>query len=126
MRGYTSVRRPLSIRPPHPLTLHAANITAPNFQSSTPKWELLYSARDTYGPLVTPPLAASAPLGPAFWHNLTEVLASDAGAFALYNTFLSRGGDVGACDAACQADVVCDLRAMRAENNCVSVVCSCQ
>lgn len=103
-------------------SVHLANITAPNFQSSTPQWELLYSARATYGPLVTPALAASAPLDPEFWHNLTEVFAADASAFALFNTFLSRGGDVGACDADCQAAAVCDLRAMRAENNCVSAL----
>ncbi|KIP02824.1 hypothetical protein PHLGIDRAFT_277143 [Phlebiopsis gigantea 11061_1 CR5-6] len=98
--------------------VYFTNITAPNFQSSTPQWKLLYSARATYGPLVTPALAASAPLDPAFWHNLTEVFAADASAFALFNTLLSRGGDVGACDADCQAAAVCDLRAMRAENNC--------
>ncbi|KAJ7675218.1 sphingomyelin phosphodiesterase [Mycena rosella] len=80
------------------------------------KWSLYYSARETYGPLVG--LAPSAPLSPAFWHNLTQVFETNETAFQMYNTFISRGGAVSACDAACKNTTICDLRALRAENNC--------
>lgn len=88
-------------------------------------WELYYSARDTYGPLV-PSLTESEPLSPAFWHNLTEVFVSNDTAFQMYNTFLSRGGAVAACTDTCKTAAICGMRAMRAENSCVSAcsVCS--
>jgi sphingomyelin phosphodiesterase len=71
-------------------------------------WELYYSARDTYDPLV-PNLTESEPLSPTFWHILTEIFASSDTAFQVYNTFLSRGGVVAACTDACKtaAIVVC-------------------
>ncbi|KAJ7767552.1 sphingomyelin phosphodiesterase [Mycena olivaceomarginata] len=80
------------------------------------KWGLYYSARDTYGPLVG--LAPTEPLSPAFWHNLTEVFATNETAFQMFNTFLSRGGAVGACDSDCKNTTICDMRAFRSENNC--------
>lgn len=86
----------------------------------TATWELYYSARDTYGPLVHK-LTARDPLGPAFWHNITEVFAANDTAFQMYNTFISRGGDVSACDGDCKTNAICDMRALRAENNCVRV-----
>ncbi|GJF00288.1 sphingomyelin phosphodiesterase [Phanerochaete sordida] len=98
--------------------VYITNITAPDFQTSAPQWELFYSARETYGPLVTPPLPASAPLDAAFWHNLTEVFAANDTAFQMFNTFLSRGGDVQPCDDDCKTVTICDMRALRAENNC--------
>ncbi|EKM49763.1 uncharacterized protein PHACADRAFT_106798 [Phanerochaete carnosa HHB-10118-sp] len=98
--------------------VYITNISAPNFQSSPPQWEFYYSARATYGPLVTPPLPADAPLDAAFWHNLTEVFAVNGTAFQMFNTFISRGGDVQACDDSCKAATICDMRALRAENNC--------
>lgn len=70
---------------------------------------------------MTPPLPASAPLNPAFWHNLTEVFANNASAFAIFNDFIGRGADVAICDDDCRAVTVCDMRALRAENNCVSI-----
>jgi len=96
--------------------VYTTNMSDPNFQT-TPTWELYYSARDPYGPLV-PSLTASASLSPAFWHNLTEVFTSNDTAFQMYNTFLSRDGAVAACDDICKNITICGLRAMRAENNC--------
>jgi len=96
--------------------VYTTNMSDPSFQT-TPTWELYYSARDTYGPLV-PSLTASDSLGPAFWHNLTEVFSLNDTAFQMYNTFLSRDGAVTACDGACKNTTICGLRAMRAENNC--------
>ncbi|KAJ7895181.1 Metallo-dependent phosphatase-like protein [Mycena olivaceomarginata] len=91
------------------------NASDAHFQVN-PKWSLYYSARQTYGPLVN--LPKSEPLSPAFWHNLTEVFAVNETAFQMYNTFLSRGSAVGACDDACRNTTICDIRAFRSENNC--------
>ncbi|KII87716.1 hypothetical protein PLICRDRAFT_176496 [Plicaturopsis crispa FD-325 SS-3] len=96
--------------------VYMTNVSSPTFQT-TPTWELYYSARSTYGPLV-PSLTARDPLGPAFWHNVTEVFAANDTAFHMYNTFLSRGGDVSACEGDCKTNAICDMRALRAENNC--------
>lgn len=113
----------------------AANMSDPTFQTtrtpivalnlyiwltpSTAIWELYYSARDTYGPLV-PSLKANQSLSPAFWHNLTEVFVANETAFQMFNTFKSRDGAVASCDSTCQNSTICQLRAMRAEDNCVS------
>ncbi|KZV95484.1 sphingomyelin phosphodiesterase [Exidia glandulosa HHB12029] len=94
-----------------------ANVSSPTFQTS-PTFELYYSARESYGALLPQPIPATQPLSPAFWHNLTEVFESDDEAFQLYNERLSRGGAVGACDADCKANTICNLRAARSENNC--------
>ncbi|KAL0959864.1 hypothetical protein HGRIS_011537 [Hohenbuehelia grisea] len=91
------------------------NITEPSFQTS-PVWKEYYSARGTYGPLVG--LHPQEPLSPAFWHNLTEVFAANDTAFQLFNTFLSRGGAVSICDSNCRNVSICDMRALRSENNC--------
>ncbi|KAJ7157546.1 sphingomyelin phosphodiesterase [Mycena crocata] len=91
------------------------DISDPNFQTN-PTWGVLYSARETYGPLVG--LSPQEPLSPAFWHNLTEVFAANATTFQMFNTFLSRGGAVTACDADCANTTICDMRAFRSENNC--------
>ncbi|KAJ6450148.1 sphingomyelin phosphodiesterase [Mycena sanguinolenta] len=91
------------------------NISDPEFQVR-PTWGLYYSARETYGPLVG--LAPDEPLSPAFWHNLTEVFAVNETAFQMFNTFLSRGGAVTACDADCQNNTICDMRAFRSQDNC--------
>ncbi|KAK6980676.1 Metallo-dependent phosphatase-like protein [Favolaschia claudopus] len=88
-----------------------------------PTWNLYYSARATYGPLVG--LPPNEPLSPAFWHNLTEVFVANETAFQMFNTFISRGGAVTPCtggDAGdCKNTTICDMRAFRSENNCVSI-----
>ncbi|KAJ6488326.1 sphingomyelin phosphodiesterase, partial [Mycena vulgaris] len=93
------------------------NISEPSFQIR-PQWGLYYSARETYGPLVG--LSPDEPLSPAFWHNLTEVFAANETAFQMFNTFISRGGAVTACDApsGCQNTTICDMRAFRSQDNC--------
>lgn len=77
------------------------------------------SARDSYGPLVGS-LKPTDALNASFWHKLTEVFEADDDAFQLWNTRLSRGGAVTACDDDCKTTSICDMRALRAENNCVS------
>ncbi|KAJ7253566.1 sphingomyelin phosphodiesterase [Mycena rebaudengoi] len=92
------------------------NTSDANFQIR-PRWSRYYSARETYGPLVG--LRPRASLSPAFWHNLTQVFERNATAFQMFNTFMSRGGAVTACDSAdCVATTICDMRALRSENNC--------
>jgi sphingomyelin phosphodiesterase len=102
-------------------TTYAADMTDPAFQTAGPAWTKYYSAAETYGPLVAPPLAAADPnveLSPAFWHNVTAALAADQGAFGGYYARKSRGWDVGACAGACATGEICQLRAARAEDNC--------
>ncbi|KAF8195282.1 sphingomyelin phosphodiesterase [Mycena galopus ATCC 62051] len=91
------------------------NISDPTFQIR-PTWGLYYSARETYGPLVG--LKPNEPLSPAFWHNLTDVFTVNETAFQMFNTFISRGGAVTACDADCQNTTICDMRAFRSQDNC--------
>ncbi|KAJ7198285.1 sphingomyelin phosphodiesterase [Mycena pura] len=96
-------------------SVYFTNASDSHFQTN-PKWSLLYSARETYGPLVG--LACDEPLSPAFWHNLTEVFATNDTAFQLFNTFISRDGAVSPCaDPACVNTTICDLRALRSEND---------
>lgn len=83
-------------------------------------WQLYYSARATYGPLV-PSLKSSDALTPSFWHKVTEAFAVNDAAFQKYIAFKKRGINVQPCDAECKRITICDLRALRAENNCVSI-----
>ncbi|KAF8348647.1 Metallo-dependent phosphatase-like protein [Amanita rubescens] len=98
--------------------VYMSNVTDPTFQQN-PSWDLYYSARDTYGPLVG--LAENEPLGPAFWHKVTEVFEANDTAFELYRTFTTRGVGLRPCDAVCKSKVICDLRTMRSEDSCVSL-----
>ncbi|KAF9469608.1 sphingomyelin phosphodiesterase [Collybia nuda] len=91
------------------------NVSEPSFQVK-PEWSTLYSARETYGPLVG--LSPHSELTPAFWHKLTDAFVANETAFQLFNTFISRGGAVTVCDAACKNTTICDMRAFRSENNC--------
>jgi hypothetical protein len=88
-------------------------------------WKLYYSARESYGPLVKPQLAPNEPLNPSFWHRLTETFETNATAFQLWNTRLSRGGAVSPCTGDCVRVSICDMRAARSQNNCVSYSCMC-
>ncbi|KAJ7646702.1 sphingomyelin phosphodiesterase [Roridomyces roridus] len=97
--------------------VHIANLTAPTFQTN-PVWEVYYSARDTYGALVGAPTATQVTQCQRFGISVTEAFASNTTAFQEYNTRISRGGMVAACDAACQTTAICDMRALRSENNC--------
>ncbi|KAF8524294.1 hypothetical protein BU17DRAFT_23931, partial [Hysterangium stoloniferum] len=93
------------------------NTSDPNFQTKREPstWQFYYSARKSYGPLTTPPLAGSSPLDAAFWYILTEVFESNNTAFQLFNERLSRGGDVQQCDdeGGCRNTTICDMRVLR-------------
>ncbi|KAF4637428.1 hypothetical protein G7Y89_g661 [Cudoniella acicularis] len=59
-------------------TTYIANMSSPGFQTTGPVWTKYYSAKETYGPLVTPPLTdPTAELTPAFWHNFKSQLGKE-------------------------------------------------
>jgi sphingomyelin phosphodiesterase len=98
------------------------SITLPKPDGSVAEWKLYYSAREEYGPLVD--LAPTAPLDARFWHAVTEAFEKNDTAFQRYNEFMTRGAHVQPCNAACKKAAICQMRAARAENNCVRVLLS--
>lgn len=99
---------------------YAADMTNPDFQTKGPVWTKYYSAKETYGALVNPPLTdAAAELTPAFWHNVTVALENNAGEFAKFMARKSRGWNPQECSGDCESGELCQLRAGRAEDNCV-------
>ncbi|KAA1479006.1 sphingomyelin phosphodiesterase [Dentipellis sp. KUC8613] len=92
------------------------NISSPTFQEN-PTWELYYSARASYGPLVGS-LGPTDSLNASFWHVLTDVFTANDTAFQLWNTRQSRGGAVSACTGTCKTTAICDMQSARSENNC--------
>jgi len=84
-------------------------------------WKLEYSARDAYGPAIGG-WPTTQPLNPAFWHKVTEIFVSNDSLFQKYNAFKTRGVSVPACTGDCKTTTICNLRALRAENGCVSGV----
>lgn len=101
-------------------------------QCNAAVWGLYYSARESYGPLVASlnpsfdPSSASSPLDASFWHSLTEVFATNDTAFSLYRNRTVRDAPppIGGrnCSETCRNVTICDMRAMRAEDSCVSYV----
>lgn len=104
------------------MTTYIADMSAPDYQTAGPSWSKYYSVKEAYGPLVNPPLTDSASeLTPAFWHNLTEVFASDQTVFNEYLARKSRGYNVGSCTGSCATNEICQLRAAQSQYNCVTV-----
>ncbi|KAI0342172.1 sphingomyelin phosphodiesterase [Trametopsis cervina] len=99
------------------MKVYFTNISDPTFHKS-PKWQLYYSARESYGPMVKPSLGPRDSLNASFWHGLTEVFEANETAFQLWNTRLSRGAAVSACTGDCMTAAICDMRSARSENNC--------
>ncbi|KDR79984.1 hypothetical protein GALMADRAFT_242166 [Galerina marginata CBS 339.88] len=93
-----------------------SDMSDPSFQTS-PVWQLEYSARNTYGPAIGGWPAAQS-LNGAFWHKVTEAFATNDTLFQLFNSFKTRGVGVSACTGDCKTTTICNLRALRAENNC--------
>ncbi|KAF8879658.1 sphingomyelin phosphodiesterase [Gymnopilus junonius] len=93
-----------------------SDMTDPSFQVS-PVWKQEYSARETYGPAIGG-WPATEPLNAAFWHHVTEAFTTNDTLFQTFNSFKTRGLDVPSCTGSCQTTTICNLRAMRAENNC--------
>ena len=99
-------------------TTYIADMTNPAFQTTGPVWTKYYSAAEAYGPITTPPLAAGAEMGAAFWHNVTVALEGSQALFNDYYARKTRGWDVGSCTGACVTAEICQMRAGRSENNC--------
>jgi len=99
-------------------TPHSSNLT--NLETVyLAIWQLEYSARDLYGPAIGG-WPATDSLSPAFWHKVTEAFAVNDTLFQEFNALKTSLDEVVPCDAACKATTICNLRALRAENNCVS------
>ncbi|KAJ6441250.1 sphingomyelin phosphodiesterase [Purpureocillium lavendulum] len=101
-------------------TTYIADMSNATFQSKGgPTWTKYYSARDAYGPLVSPPLAAGAELSPAFWHNVTDAFESKTDNFDAYMARKSRGWRADSkCRGDCMKQEICQLRAGRSQDNC--------
>jgi len=104
--------------------VYFANMSDPMYHIK-PTWKLLYSARETYLPLVLPRMTAATaavnmPLDAKFWHHLTEVFERNDTAFELYRNLGGRFRDppYKPCKAKCKDQAICAIRSMRAENNC--------
>ncbi|GBE81548.1 predicted protein [Sparassis crispa] len=91
---------------------YMSNISDPFYQLH-PTWELYYSARETYGPLV--PSLGDQSLSPAFWHNLTEVFYANDTAFQHYIAAKSRGAEHKPCRGQCKNGTLCEMRTLRAD-----------
>ncbi|KAM3525687.1 hypothetical protein NHJ13051_003860 [Beauveria bassiana] len=98
---------------------YIADMTDPAYQKSGPTWKKYYSAKESYGSLLSPPIAAAeAELTPAFWHNVTLVFESNATLFDEYVSRKSRGWIKKSCQGDCKEEEICQLRAGRSQSNC--------
>ncbi|RDW63867.1 sphingomyelin phosphodiesterase [Coleophoma crateriformis] len=103
------------------VTVYYANISSPTYQSG-PTWEVLYSAKEAYGSLLTPAVTdASAELTPAFWHNVTTLFENDDTVFQEYYQRKTRDYDTSTCDSTCKTSELCQLRAAQSQYNCGTV-----
>lgn len=104
-------------------TEYSTSLESSTYQSASgPVWAPYYSAKATYGPLVTPPVTTpSAELSPAFWHNVTTAFEANDTAFQEYVARKSRGWGVSSCTGDCKTDEICQLRAAEAQYNCATV-----
>ncbi|EAU93605.2 sphingomyelin phosphodiesterase [Coprinopsis cinerea okayama7 len=97
--------------------VYRTDTTSPDFHIE-PKWELSYSARETYSRYV-PDLQPQDSLSPAFWHRLTEAFENDDSAFETYLGFKRGPGvETASCDAQCRRNTICDIRALKVEHLC--------
>lgn len=104
------------------VTTYIANLSDPSYQTTGPVWTEYYSAKATYGSLVTPPLTdPAAELTPAFWHNLTTVFETNATAFQGYQSRKSRGYFPSTCTGTCQTQEICQMRAAESQYNCNTI-----
>jgi len=99
---------------------YIADMTASDYQSSSgPTWKKLYSAKATYGALLTPPLTdPAAELTPAFWHNVTVAFENNDAAFQAYISKKSRGYSSNTCTGTCKTNEICAIRAAQSQYNC--------
>lgn len=102
-------------------TVYITNISSPTYQDG-PTWKKYYSAKETYGTHLDPPVTDSATeMTPAFWHNVTALFESDDGVFQDYYLRKSRGYDTTTCTDDCKIDEICQLRAAESQYNCATI-----
>ncbi|KAJ3531745.1 hypothetical protein NM208_g8745 [Fusarium decemcellulare] len=100
-------------------TTYSADMTSDTYQTQGPVWKKYYSAKETYGSLINPPLTdPHAELTAAFWHNVTATFETDQKAFDAFMLRMSRGWIQPDCNADCMASQICQIRAGRSEDNC--------
>ena len=104
-------------------TTYMADMSDKDFQTKGPKWTKYYSAKETYGSLLSPPVKdQEVELTPAFWHNVTTVFEKSHDAFNDYMARKSRGWNVTTnCTDECKTEEICQLRAGRSQDNCYVV-----
>jgi len=98
---------------------YIANISDANYQNG-PQWIHYYSAKEAYGPVVSPPLTDPASeLTPAFWHNVTVAMENNDDVFNAYFSRQNRGFHDTPCTADCKTQEICGIRAADAQFNCL-------
>lgn len=98
-------------------TVYYANISSPTYQSG-PTWEKLYSVKEAYGSLLTPPVTdASAELTPEFWHNVTELFENDDSVYQAWYARRTRDYSYATCTGSCKTTSICQLRASQSQYN---------
>ena len=98
----------------------------PNLQThfhTSPNWTLDYTARSTYGSMLTSPTwPTTSPLDAKFWHRVTEVFEKDRSAFDVYQGLRKGPGQgveqIACADDECWKDTICELRGMNAQYAC--------
>lgn len=62
-------------------TIYFANMTDGHFQTR-PVWQEYYSAKEAYGPLLSPPqINPAVEMKPSWWHQVTEVFMNNDAVF---------------------------------------------
>lgn len=102
-------------------TVYIANMSSSTYQTE-PTWEKYYSAKETYGSLLSQPVTDSAAeLTPQFWHNVTSLFENDDATFQEYIARKTRGWDYSSCTDDCKTNEICQLRAAESQYNCVEI-----
>jgi sphingomyelin phosphodiesterase len=95
-------------------TVYTADINSTN-----PKWEKYYSAKEAYGSLLSPPVTEpTVELTPSFWHNVTALMEKDDSVFQAWWSRTTRDYNVKECKGDCVTNKICSLRGADAQFNC--------
>lgn len=99
----------------------AGNETGAGARAPKIYWSKYYSAKETYGAVVSPRVTDAADeLTPAFWHNVTEAMERDERVFQGFWERTTRGYNVSECTGSCAREEICALRGGDARFNCRS------
>jgi sphingomyelin phosphodiesterase len=98
-------------------TVYYTDMSSPTYQSG-PVWEKLYSVKEAYGSLLTPPYTdPTAELTPAFWHNVTVLFENDDAVFQTWYARRGRDYSTATCTGTCKTAFLCELRASQSQYN---------